>query len=303
MSDKLYIINKTKATLLIPNNDGKVFCILKPQTVSVKSYTKEELQNCIGIQSFLSKEYIEFSTTNQITFNEFGQDYGQRYSIGFIGQLKGDNNIEIQVLAYSPITKKYKVRIKKSGGTLIVTEKEISPILKGSDDFSEQEVEIIDNEGSQEGEEESMNADEAIRMYEQEAKQAPEEVEVMFSEKEYEDEDDFGEQIIIKKEGAKFADEVTIDRVAKDTSKEVTKKLASALKKPEIKTEHSLEVDLDKIPAKYQEWFSNFLAKDDRKKKMAISACNDKEKLMLIIQNCDELSVKLATTKLQKLNK
>lgn len=302
MSDKLYIINKTKSIIIVQDNQFNSICTLRPYTASIEAYNVSEIKTCAHVQNLLASGAIELSETNEVEVNEFGKDYGQTYSIGTTAQLKGDNNIAIKILAYSPSTKKYKVRIVKNGGILVVSEKEIIPAVAEENNF-QQEVEVVDNEGAMEDEVEAMNADDAIRMYEAAANQAPKEAEVVFNDKEMQ-EDEFGEeQLIIKKEGAKFAEEVSINRVAKDTSKEVTKKLASVLKKPEVKSEEKHEVDLNKIPEKHQEWFSNFLAKDDRKKKMAISACNDVEKLMLIIQNCDELTVKLATTKLQKLNK
>lgn len=310
MSDKKYIINKTKSILIVQDNNNKTICTLKPFTVSYEPYETSTLKHCRHIQSLLLSDYIELSDTNEVEFNEFGKDHGQFWKIGTVAQLKGDAGIKIQILAYSPTTKKYKVRIVKSGGTLVVTEKEIVELEQAlEDEFDNQQVEIVDNDGAQETDEsvEELSGEEALRMLEKSAQSiSQEDVEINFHEEgtTTPEEDEFEEQLIVKKEGAKFAEEVTLARVAKDTSKEVTKKLTSALTKvAETSNTSKKTKDLDQIPEKYQEWFQNFLQKDDRKKKMTISSCNDIAKLNIIIQFGDETSVKLAQTKLSKIAK
>lgn len=299
MSDKQYIINKTKSILIVQDNENKKICILQPFSASYEPYDVELLKRCRHIQQLKALDYISLSSTGDFEFNEFGKDYGQKWAIGALAQLKGEGNIQIQILAYSPNTGKYKIKIVKSGGTLIVTEKEIVPVIT-EEDINET-VEVIDNEGVQEDDEGALNAEDAEKFYLKEAQQQNQEAEVTFYENEvHEEEGDFEEQFIVKPEGSKFADEVSFNRVAQDTSKEVTKKLVSALKKVEpSKTENQL--DLENIPSQYQKWFMDFSQKDDRKKKIAISACTDVKKLELIIQFGGEKAAKLASAKLSKL--
>jgi len=353
-SNKVFIKNNSKSILLLQNNKKEVFCKLEPKQVSIEAFDKQELRTNVFIQKLLQSNMIILLEERVEEPKPVYRNYGQKYLIGQRCEIKGEHHLVINIVQYLPETGQYRCKLEKTGGIMILTEREIVPLSKEVIN-KENNVETVDVVVNQESKvkPEAKNVKDIMKdalneLNDEEQYQTPEIITVE-NQKDYkemidkevniqaeqdieaekqlqkriygnkmpnneviqplpqEPEEDLEENIYIMRNkdiNQKFAKEVKASKVINDTMTAQQKILQEELSKAKVvERNNDNQLNVNEIPEKFRKWFLEFLKKDERKKKIAISACKDIEKLNLIIKYCGEYEQNLAKQKLAMIGK
>ena len=352
-SNKVFIKNNSKAILLLQNNKKEVFCKLEPKQVSIEAFDKQELKTNVFIQKLLQNNMITLLEQRVEEPKPVYRNYGQKYLIGQRCEIKGEHHLVINIVQYLPETGQYRCKLEKTGGIMILTEREIVPLSKEviNKENNVETVDVVVNQESKVKPEAKNVKDimkDALNELDNEEYTTPQIITVE-NEKEYkemvdkevniqaeqdieaekqlqeriygnkmpnneviqplpqEPEDDLEENIYIMRNkdiNQKFAKEVKASKVINDTMTAQQKILQEELGKAKVvERNNDNQLNVNEIPEKFRKWFLEFLKKDERKKKIAISACKDVEKLNLIIKYCGEYEQNLAKQKLAMIGK
>lgn len=352
-SNKVFIKNNSKSILLLQNNKKEVFCKLEPKQVSIEAFDKQELKTNVFIQKLLQSNMITLLEQRVEEPKPVYRNYGQKYLIGQRCEIKGEHHLVINIVQYLPETGQYRCKLEKTGGIMILTEREIVPLSKEvmNKENNVETVDVVVNQESKVKPEAKNVKDimkDALNELDNEEYTTPQIITVE-NEKEYkemvdkevniqaeqdieaekqlqkriygnkmpnneviqplpqEPEEDLEENIYIMRNkdiNQKFAKEVKASKVINDTMTTQQKILQEELSKAKVvKRNNDNQLNVNEIPEKFRKWFLEFLKKDERKKKIAISACKDIEKLNLIIKYCGEYEQNLAKQKLALIGK
>ena len=352
-SNKVFIKNNSKAILLLQNNKKEVFCKLEPKQVSIEAFDKQELKTNVFIQKLLQNNMITLLEQRVEEPKPVYRNYGQKYLIGQRCEIKGEHHLVINIVQYLPETGQYRCKLEKTGGIMILTEREIVPLSKEviNKENNVETVDVVVNQESKVKPEAKNVKDimkDALNELDNEEYTTPQIITVE-NEKEYkemvdkevniqaeqdieaekqlqeriygnkmpnneviqplpqEPEEDLEENIYIMRNkdiNQKFAKEVKASKVINDTMTAQQKILQEELGKAKVvERNNDNQLNVNEIPEKFRKWFLEFLKKDERKKKIAISACKDVEKLNLIIKYCGEYEQNLAKQKLAMIGK
>lgn len=296
-----YIFNRTKSILLIQNDDSThtLLVQIKPQQCSSAAFPMSVLSKNSHIKRLIASGAIQLSNDYLITEDTLGEDYGQLAKIGETYLLKGTHKIPVKILKYDLGTKNYTAKNTLTEAKMIIREEDI--------DFEETEKAKTAATADPvvhrvEETQEVVTQSAADILQDNSSVKELDEVEVVRGTQQAPDEDDT--EILVKSSNEPFAKEVPMRKVAADTAKIVSDELKKAVASAdEVKvTKAPVRPDYKDFPEIYKPWFEEFLKKDDRKKKMTIAVCNDKEKLELLIKYCDDHIKSLARTRLEKIS-
>lgn len=353
-SNKVFIKNNSKSILLLQNNKKEVFCKLEPKQVSIEAFDKQELRTNVFIQKLLQNNMITLMEERVEEPKPVYRNYGQKYLIGQRCEIKGEHHLIINIVQYLPETGQYRCKLEKTGGVMILTEREIIPLSKEVIN-KENNIETVDVVVNQEGKvkPEAKNVKDIMKdalneLNDEEQYQTPEiitvenqkdykemidkevniqaeqdiEAEKQLQKRMYgnkmpnneviqplpqEPEEDLEENIYIMRNkdiNQKFAKEVKASKVINDTMTAQQKILQEELGKVKVaEKKNEDQLNVNEIPSQFRKWFLEFLKKDERKKKIAISTCKDVNKLNLIIKFCGEYEQNLAKQKLALIGK
>lgn len=288
-----YVFNKTNSILLIQNNDNSILVKLEPHKCSTQPFAISKLEKISHIKKLLVLDKISLSDDYLITEDIIGEDYGQEFKLGNEYILKGTHKLKVKLLKYDPSTKTYTCKNVLTNAIIKVIANDIDEKATLEENKSE-DVEIVrqteDEEIMERSAQEVINNEKSVEDVE------PEVIRTNGSKLEEEE-----NEIIVRSASEPFAKEVSVSKINQDTSKLVTEKLKDAMGDVIVKKATLKAQDFKDFPEIYKEWFAEFKAKDERKQKMTIAVCNDKEKLNLLIKYGDEYVKTLAETRLQKL--
>ena len=298
-----YIFNRTKSILLIQNDDKDHSLLVRidPLQCSANAFTMAEIEKNSHIKRLIASGSVQLSDYYLITEDVLGEDYGQKARIGATYLLKGTHKVPVKILKYDINTKNYTAKNTLTMAKIVLCDEDI--------DFEETEKqqnakkeEVVIHRGQEENQEVVAQSAQDILQNNDTVKQV-EDVDIVRNVSQQPDNDDESE-ILIKSGSTPFAKEVPMRKVAADTAKIVSSELSKAVASTDdVKvTRAVIKPDYKDFPEVYKPWFEEFLKKDDRKKKMTIAVCNDKEKLELLIKYCDSHIKTLAETRLAKLN-
>lgn len=329
---KKYILNKTSNTLSFHDSKAKLIVKLKPRQCSFQVFEEDELLSVPSIMSDYQRGRIDLvSERMQIVVKNTAKDYGQKYKIGTRAYLNDKNNLDIEVISYNPNNKIYKVKLLRTGG--IITTQESSISLKknkgnsidvdidengdltdskentSSRDLSlpqePEQVQIVHTEDRTVNK--AKNAKEIINNQDALAEEiANQKVDIVFNEDKQETRpEDEEETFIVKAKDGKFAKEITSSEMIKNTQEAISDSLQEVIDSTKVvKAEEKEEFNQDafnKLSEEMQDYITSFLNKDARNRKMIISRLKDVEKLSAIASCADELSMKAARAKIEKL--
>lgn len=333
---KKYVQNLIKSTIILQDAKLNTIIRLEPHQCSFQKFEEEELLDSPYVSSFLSKKIISLQDERtQIVINEH-KDYGQKFKIGSQCYLNDESSLELIIDSYDPNTKVYSAKVVKSGGILKLQEQainltkfvssgkkidididEFGELKPGESDKSalpqepeQSEVEVIRTE--EKDIKSSKNADDLIKSQEKIANDiSNQKVEIIYkkpseAKKETEDEDIY----LVKADKDLFAQEITASQLAENTQEAITKeikKVSETIKSKEDKKVVGKTATIDQtafveLSSELQEYIKEFMTKDSRVKKIVISKCKDIDKLTAISKCADDLSMKAAKTKLEKLD-
>lgn len=327
---KKYILNKTNSVLILQDNQLKTVVKLQPRQCSFQAFDELELMSSPYIYKTHLNGFIELLDERvEIIAKSNTKDYGQKYPIGTKAYLNDKNNLDIEIVSYNPNNGIYTVKILRTGGKITASEKSISlkkhageKISADVDEFGDiieanptqtstdlslpqqpEQVQIIHTEDTAMNK--SVNAAQLINNQNQIADQiASQKVDVVYSDPESKPitEDD-EETFIVKSSNGKFAKEISSSEMMQNTAKAINETLQQAVTpKKTVKEETKQTASLDNLTPETRKYIEDFLAKDDRQKKMVIARLKDLEKLSAIANYADELSMKAAKVKIEKLS-
>lgn len=290
-----YILNKTKYILFIQNDDYSTLVKLEPYKCSTSAFPISKLEKVSQLKKLLITNEVELSDEYLIVEDVLGKDYGQKAKIGETYVLKGAHNLEVKILRFDPSSKIYTVKNLISNAKMKIKDEDIDfsaiPMDKQVD-----KVEIVRNEQEEVLLEKSAQD---VLNNSQEVDISEDDIEfTRVSDQEIQEDDN---EVIVKSASEPFAKEVSMTKIRQDTAKVVQSALKSAVEEVVYKKPQEKRQDLTDFPEIYKQWYIDFLNKDERKKKMTIAVCNDKEKLELLIKYGDENIKTLAETRLQKI--
>lgn len=298
-----YIFNRTKSILLIQNDDKDHSLLVRidPLQCSANAFPLSEITKNSHIKRLIANGTVQLSDEYLITEDNLGEDYGQKARIGETYLLKGSHKVSVKILKYDLGSKNYTVKNTLTNAKILVQDVDI--------DFEETEKqknaakeEVVVHRVQDDGQE--VVAQSAADILDNQVSvKTNDNVEIVRAVAQTPaDEDD--SEILVKSKSEPFAKEVSMRKVATDTSKIVSNELSKAVSSmDEVKvTKAPVKQDYKDFPEIYKPWFEEFLKKDDRKKKMTIAVCNDKEKLQLLMKYCDAHIKTLAETRLNKIN-
>lgn len=329
---KKYILNKTNSVLLL--QDAKVNTIVKlnPKKCSFQSFEEDYLFSSPYVQRMFSKGMIELLDEKvEVITKSNAKDYGQKYKIGTRAYLNDKNNLDIEILAFNPHTNIYTVKLLRTGGKMTTQESSITLRKNKGDNINvdiDENGELADSTSQESTRDLSLpqepeqvqvvhtqdqtvnkakNAKQLIDNKDAIAEEiANQKVDVVFAdEKEQSRPEDEEETFIVKAKDGKFAKEVTSSEMIKNTQEAIQDSLqevidSTVVAKPEEKQEFDSDA-FNKLDSSMQKYIMDFMDKDARQKKMVISRLKDIQKLSAIASCADELSVKAAKAKIEKL--
>ena len=327
---KKYILNKTNYVLLLQDQKLATLVKLQPKQCSFQSFEESELISNPYVVKALTNNFIDLIDERvQVVSKNIAKDYGQKYKIGTRAYLNDKNNLDIEILSYNPNTGIYTVKLLRTGGKITTQEKSITLKKNQGDKINvdiDENGELADSENSstrdlslpQEPDQvqivhtqdqtvnKAVNAKQLIDSQNQLAEQiANQKVDIIYKEQDEkvrpEDEE---ETFIVKSPTGKFAKEVTSSEMIKNTQEAIQESLQEVIDSTKIaKAEEKPEFNkaaFDKLNPELQAYITSFMSKDARNKKMIISRLKDIEKLSAIVTCADEVSVKAAKAKIEK---
>lgn len=328
---KKYILNKSNYKLMLHDNKSKLLATIPAKTCSYQSFEEEELLSIPTLVKTLENGYIELVDEKvEIITKTVAKDYGQKYKIGTRAYLNDKNNLDIEVISYNPNNNIYKVKLLRTGG-IITTQENAITLKKNKGDTINVDIdengELMDSENSstrdlslpQEPEQvqivhtedksvnRAVNAKQVIDNANSIAEEiANQKVDIIYKDdKEEVRPEDEEEVFIVKSKDGKFAKEISSSEMIKNTQEAVKEAFQEVVDSTKIvKAEEKQEFNQDafnKLSNEMQEYINTFMSKDARNKKMIISRLKDLEKLSAIASCTDELSVKAAKAKIEKL--
>lgn len=328
---KKYILNKTRSVLLLQKANLTTLVKLQPNQCSFQSFEETELLESPYVYKCLSTGRIELLDQRVIVEKKSkATNYGQKYKIGTRAYLNDKNNLDIEVLSYNPSNQLYTVKLIKTGGKLTIQESAISLKKNIGDtinvDIDENgELTEVENHRDlslpQEPEQvqivrtqdqsvnRAVNAKSLINSQNKLSEEiATQKVDVVYKDDKQEIRpEDEEETFIVKSKDGKFAKEITSSEMIENTQKAINDTLQEVVEstkvaKPESKDEGFNTEEFVKLSPELQQYISTFMSKDARGRKMIITRLKDATKLNAIASCADELSVKAAKAKLEKLN-
>lgn len=328
---KKYILNKSNYKLMLHDNKSKLLATIPAKTSSYQSFEEEELLSIPSLVKTLENGYIELVDEKvEIITKTVAKDYGQKYKIGTRAYLNDKNNLDIEVVSYNPNNNIYKVKLLRTGG-IITTQENAITLKKNKGDTINVDIdengELTDSENSstrdlslpQEPEQvqiihtedksvnRAVNAKQVIDNANNIAEEiANQKVDIIYKDdNEQVRPEDEEEVFIVKSKDGKFAKEISSSEMIKNTQEAVKEAFQEVVDSTKIvKAEEKQEFNQDafnKLSNEMQEYINTFMSKDARNKKMIISRLKDLEKLSAIASCTDELSVKAAKAKIEKL--
>jgi len=329
---KKYILNKTSNTLSFHDTKAKPIITLKPRQCSFQSFEEDDLLSIPSIMSSYQRGRIDLvSERMQIVSKNTAKDYGQKYKIGTRAYLNDKNNLDIEVVSYNPNNGIYKVKLLRTGGVITTQEGSITLKKNKGDSINvdiDENGELTDSANNatrdlslpQEPEQvqivhtedktinKAKNAKEIISNQDALAEEiANQKVDIIFKdEQEQTRPEDEEETFIVKTTDGKFAKEVSSSEMVKNTQKAINESLqevidSTKIAREEEKKEEFNQTAFDKLSQEMQDYITSFMSKDARNRKMIISRLKDVEKLSAIASCTDELSMKAARAKIEKL--
>jgi len=327
---KKYILNKTNSVLLLQKADLSTLVKLQPKQCSFQSFEEEDIYSSPYVYKTLVCGYIELVDQRmEIVKKNVAKDCGQKYKIGTRAYLNDKNNLDIEILSYNPDNDLYTVKLIKTGGKLTIQENAISLKKNQGDKIN---VDIDENGDLAEMDQprdlslpQEPEQVQIVRTQDQTVNRAVnaksiidnqnklseelmnQKVDVVYKQEEDKPKEDEEEVFIVKSPNGKFAKEVTASQMIEDTQDVITEKLQEVIDSTKVAKAEAPKDDFNttefvKLSPELQEYISSFMSKDARGKKMIIARLKDITKLNAIIACCDELSVKAAKAKLDKLN-
>ena len=329
---KKYILNKSNSILMLHDSKSSLLVTLKPKQCSLKSFEEEELLSMASIVKMYDKGFIDLVDERlQIVKKSTAKDFGQKYKIGTRAYLNDKNNLDIEIVSFNPSNNLYKVKLLRTGG--IITTQEGSITLKknkgdnidvdidengdltdskentSSRDLSlpqePDQVQIVHTEDRTVNK--AKNAKEIINNQDALAEEiANQKVDIVFNDdKEETRPEDEEETFIVKAKDGKFAKEITSSEMIKNTQEAISDSLQEVIDSTKVvKADEKEEFNQDafnKLSEEMQDYITSFMNKDARNRKMIISRLKDVEKLSAIASCTDELSMKAARAKIEKL--
>lgn len=327
---KKYILNKRNGILML-HNGKKLFLTLKAKQCSFQSFEEEELLSIPSIINAYQNGHIDLVDERvQVVKKSTAKDCGQKYKIGTRAFLNDKNNLDIEILSFNPSNNLYKVKLIRTGGVMTTQESSITLKKNKGDNINvdiDENGELADSENSatkdlslpQEPDQvqiihtedktvnRAKNAKEIINNQDALAKEiANQKVDIVFNDdKEETRSEDEEETFIVKAKDGKFAKEITSSEMIKNTQEAISDSLQEVIDSTKImRAEEKEDFNQDafnKLSEEMQEYITSFLNKDARNRKMIISRLKDVEKLSAIASCTDELSMKAARAKIEKL--
>ena len=238
--------------------------------------------------------------------------------------------MDIEILSFNPSNNLYKVKLIRTGGVMTTQESSITLKKNKGDNINvdiDENGELADSENSatkdlslpQEPDQvqiihtedktvnRAKNAKEIINNQDALAEEiANQKVDIVFNEDKQETRpEDEEETFIVKAKDGKFAKEITSSEMIKNTQEAISDSLQEVIDSTKImRAEEKEEFNQDafnKLSEEMQDYITSFLNKDARNRKMIISRLKDVEKLSAIASCTDELSMKAARAKIEKL--
>ena len=327
---KKYILNKRNGILML-HNGKKLFLTLKAKQCSFQSFEEEELLSIPSIINAYQNGHIDLVDERvQVVKKSTAKDCGQKYKIGTRAFLNDKNNLDIEILSFNPSNNLYKVKLIRTGGVMTTQESSITLKKNKGDNINvdiDENGELADSENSatkdlslpQEPDQvqiihtedktvnRAKNAKEIINNQDALAKEiANQKVDIVFNDdKEETSSEDEEETFIVKAKDGKFAKEITSSEMIKNTQEVISDSLQKVIDSTKIvKADEKEDFNQDafnKLSEEMQDYITSFLNKDARNRKMIISRLKDVEKLSAIASCTDELSMKAARAKIEKL--
>lgn len=331
---KKYILNKTNSVLLLQKANLTTLVKLQPKQCSFQSFEETELFESPYVYRCLNTGRIELLDQRVSVIKKTNaQNYGQKYKVGTRAYLNDKNNLDIEVLSYNPNNQLYTVKLVKTGGKLTIQEAAISLKKNIGDKIN---IDIDENGDLTDAQDISTHRDlslpqgpeqvQIVRTQDREVNRAinakslidnqnnladeilNQKVDVVYKDdKEEVRPEDEEETFIVKSKDGKFAKEITSSEMIENTQKAINETIqevvdSTVVAKPETKDDGFNTEEYVKLSPELQQYISTFMSKDARGRKMIIARLKDIAKLNAIASCGDELSVKAAKAKLEKLN-
>ena len=331
---KKYILNKTNSVLLLQKANLTTLVKLQPKQCSFQSFDESDIIESPYVYKVLSKGWIELLDERvSVVKKNAAQNYGQKYKIGTRAYLNDKNNLDIEVMSYNPNNQLYTVKLVRTGGKLTIQESAISLKKNIGDRIN---VDIDENGDLTDAQDLSTHNDlsmpqqpdqvQIVRTQDQTVNKAinakslidnqnrlsdeiaNQKVDIVYKdETEQARPEDEEETFIVKAKDGKFAKEVTSSEMVENTQKAINETLqevidSTKVAQPETKEDDFNTEEFVKLSPELQQYISTFMSKDARGRKMIIARLKDTTKLNAIASCADELSVKAAKAKLDKLN-
>lgn len=314
-----YIYNKSNRLLYVQDSAGKIVFSLSPKKCSLKAYSEEFISDNLSIQSYLKLGYVmltELKVSEPIERVKENMP-GQKFKNGSIVYTKDRARLELTIMEFLPSSNSYKLKINKTGAIIVLAADALSSSKvvqqeSSNDEEKEDNVSYIDKEA-----EISSSVNSAVSIVRTEPVEAKAvdandrilDSELDTSKVEIVDSNKFNipqspvsvneDTFIIKADNQKFAKEVSEAEIVQNTQKEITNALKQAVNTvSETKKSVSKPVNNNTENQTVQA----FNTLDNRVKKMSIARMKDINKLTMLAESGDELTQKLATARLAKLN-
>ena len=331
---KKYILNKTKSVLLLQKANLTTLVKLQPQQCSFQSFEESDIIESPYVYKCLSAGLIELLDQRvSVVKKTVAKDFGQKYKVGTRAYLNDKNNLDIEVMSYNPNNQLYTVKLVRTGGKLIIQESAISLKKNIGDRIN---VDIDENGDLTDVQDTSTHTDlsmpqqpdqvQIVRTQDQTVNKAVNAKSLIDSQNKlseeisnqkvdiiYKDEteqvspEDEEETFIVKSKDGKFAKEITSSEMVENTQKAINETLQDVIDSTKVAKAEPVDDGFNteefvKLTPELQQYISTFMSKDARGRKMIITRLKDVAKLNAIASCADELSVKAAKAKLEKLN-
>ena len=321
-----YLYNKSNRLIYIQDPAGKILFPLSPRKCSTKAYSEDFIADNLSLQSFMRLGYVVMTESRIADTAETSKASvpGQKFRNGMTVYTKDRARLELVVLEYMPSSTSYRLRISKTGATIILAEDALSTSRVAKQEAADSE-EKEDNATYIDREAEISNATDAsvsiVRTNPVEAKAIDANDRILDTEPDMGKVDIVdsnrptvpqeaipqspvavdGDTFIVKSDNQPFAKEISEAEIVRDTQKEVVnviRKAASAVSKPVEKLSDSVS-GLTEAEAEVVEKFN---ALDARTRKMSLARMLDTERLAILAKGGDEATRKMASARLEKLN-